>query len=468
VKNLAFLGAFLLLATLAVGQITYATHSYSPWSGSVAVGDFNKDGKPDVASISADQNGDGQLVVYLGAAGGTLVHEAQYSINSDNNNAWVYTADVNSDGNLDLIVSKEFAAELEMWYGNGDGTFTFGQVLPINGPSPLLAFADVDGSDTIDIITFEQNDTGTISEVYFSNGEGSFSTNTTFWVKAPAGTQNFAVADFDRDGKADILYRTRDSLQLFHGNGDGTFTLRKTSPFAAGTGTMTAGSFNKDMAMDVAVRIPNPSGTSDAVYVLLNNGAGTFTLKSTLHVGTSMDFSTQVTAGDLNNDGVMDLVLADNRAKQAVSYVLNNGDGTFGAENTAATTNGPVLLPVLRKMNHDSKTDIVAPSGSVYDLIATTGPTNCTPPGSAVLKAVICTPTNNGTVGTTFTVRAAADSPAGVVRMALFVDGTKRYEVWNDQLAKKVNLPAGKHRITVWGYDRYFGIAKTTIYATAQ
>jgi hypothetical protein len=457
------------LATVqATSQITFVKHAYTPWSGSVAVGDFDRDGKPDVASISGNDNG-GLLVIYKGEPGGNLMQTEQYSFNNYNNNAWVYTADVNADGILDLIISKEFTPELEMWYGNGDGTFRFGQILQLNRPSPLIGVGDLAGSGCMDIATFEQDDTGSGSQIYLNNCEGSFSTNSNlFFVQAPAGTLNFALADFNRDGKLDILYRTRDSLQLFAGNGDGTFSHQKTSAFPAGVGTMTAGSFNRDSALDVAVRIANPSGSSDTVYVLLNNGAGSFSLHSTIHAGTSMSAAEPITAADLNNDGVMDLVLADNGATKKVSYLLNTGTGTFGPEFTAGTTNGPVALPILRKMNADSRTDIVAPSASLFEMIATSGRTNCAPPGSGSLVAKICTPTNGGTTATTLTVRAAGNSPAGVVRMVLFVDGVKKYDVWDDQLVKTLTVPAGRHRITVWAYDRYAGIAKSTVYATAQ
>jgi len=103
------------LATVqATSQITVVKHAYTPWSGSVAVGDFDRDSKPDVASISGNDNG-GLLVIYKGEPCGHLMETEQYSFNNYNNNAWVYTADVTADGILDLIISKEFTPDLEMW-----------------------------------------------------------------------------------------------------------------------------------------------------------------------------------------------------------------------------------------------------------------------------------------------------------------------------------------------------------------
>jgi hypothetical protein len=112
--------------------------------------------------------------------------------------------------------------------------------------------------------------------------------------------------------------------------------------------------------------------------------------------------------------------------------------------------------------------DIIAPSDKLYTLLATNAPTNCTPPGTASLKAKICTPGSGGTVSRTFTVKAAGDSPAGVSRMQLFVDGKKVYDVWSDQLRKTVTVPSGTHRVTVRAYDKFIGYSQTTLYVHAN
>lgn len=85
----------------------------------------------------------------------------------------------------------------------------------------------------------------------------------------------------------------------------------------------------------------------------------------------------------------------------------------------------------------------------------------CAPPPSNILQAKICAP-GSTTSSTTFTVKASGNSPLGIKRLELWVDGVKRAEILNDQMLKTLTLTAGTHRITVVAVDQYTGIAKTT------
>jgi hypothetical protein len=100
------------------------------------------------------------------------------------------------------------------------------------------------------------------------------------------------------------------------------------------------------------------------------------------------------------------------------------------------------------------------------------GATNCGAtggtPGSIVSR--ICQPSNGQTVlaGSAFTVKAGGNSPAGVARMELWVDGVKRFQIWNDQLRQSITLGAGSHKLAVVAADRYVGFATTTITVNAS
>jgi hypothetical protein len=261
---------------------------------------------------------------------------------------------------------------------------------------------------------------------------------------------NTVFADFNRDGKLDILFRTVDQFALFTGNGDGTFTAGPAQSFTAGVGTMVVGSFNSDSALDIAYRVPKCSTcANDAVFIYLNDGSGRFTLKSTNHIGLSEAPIRGIAAGDLNNDGLMDLVLANtggttSSLDHSVVYSLNKGDGTFGSQVKVTSLSGGGE-PVLRHFSRDSQMDIIEPTGSLLLLFANNAPTNCTPPSSATLATHICFPTS-ATTSRTITVNAAGDSPAGVARMELWVDGTKLFQVWSDQLRHTITLSPGIHR----------------------
>jgi hypothetical protein len=95
--------------------------------------------------------------------------------------------------------------------------------------------------------------------------------------------------------------------------------------------------------------------------------------------------------------------------------------------------------------------------------INTTNARNCPPPGSGHLAAKVCTPANGAkTASTSVTVRGSGNSPAGIKRLEIWIDGTKRGQRWSDQIAETFTLSAGKHVVTVVAVDQYVGTAKST------
>ena len=95
--------------------------------------------------------------------------------------------------------------------------------------------------------------------------------------------------------------------------------------------------------------------------------------------------------------------------------------------------------------------------------INTSAFTNCAPPSSANLAAKICGPGNNASVTSPVLVKASGNSPAGIKRLEVWIDGVKKYEKWDDQSAKKFTLAAGSHKISVVAVDLYKGTAKISL-----
>jgi FG-GAP repeat. len=121
---LRVMGYVLFLSSLCVAQVGFKTSGYNTANldGSVAVGDFDRDGYPDIAAID---RANGQLSIYRNSKNGTFTGTGQYDITTLGNPSWVDTADFDGDGKLDLIFWTAFSQQMELWHGNGDGTFSF-------------------------------------------------------------------------------------------------------------------------------------------------------------------------------------------------------------------------------------------------------------------------------------------------------------------------------------------------------
>ena len=335
----------------------------NPWPQSVAVADFNGDGKLDLAvpvySIFTSYS---DMNILLGNGDGTFSPGPVVPLTGQNvNNAVV--ADFNGDGKLDLAISLPDANEVQVLLGNGDGSFT--PILPMaaNGVS-VIATADLNGDGKPDLVVVNYGP-GTLT-ILLGNGDGTFTTKAT--IPVAGGPSAVAVADFNADGKPDlaVVDYNSNSVTVLLGNGDGTFTEVASGP---ATGfqpvSIAAGDFNGDGIPDLVVTCLN-GGYPDVgiVTVLLGKGDGTFTPMAESPVPGSNPASVAVT--DFNGDGKADLVIA-NAGSNTLSVLLGNGDGTFAAPLTPAAGTDPLFVAV-GDFNGDGVPDLAAANNSTNSI----------------------------------------------------------------------------------------------------
>jgi len=474
-RHLLTTALILLTACACMAQVGFNSTFYPTSQGGqglgIASGDFNRDGLPDIAVGT-----NGAVNIYMNLGGGNFGPAIGYAIVGDG--SVVQAVDINNDGWLDLVVASSDQTSLTVLLNNGDGSFSNGTPVALTEPSYDLAAGDLRNSGNIDLVVLQCNSTTNQCQfaVFNGSGTGTFTTGTTIDI-AGQSVSGLKLADVYEDGKLDIIHTVDTMVQIRRGNGDGTFQspVSLTPPAvcppdnstcADSLSGLVVADFNHDAALDIAVLQAHFCGSAcgnNTVYIYRNNGSGGFTLSSSFTMGPSA--GGQLYAGDLNGDQETDLInLNPAHFGGAVVYVIGKGDTTFGAEQTLPTSENSAL--VVRDFNLDSRHDIGISTwmGSGWQaFINTTSFTNCANPGSANLTAKICKPANNATVSSPVLVTAGGNSPAGVMRMEVWVDGVKRTQNWSDQIARNVTLASGTHQITVVAVDRYKGVGKSTV-----
>ena len=329
-----------------------------PNSGVIA--DMNGDGKNDIVALNANA---ADITVFLGHGDGTVeAGDLNYDVGGTPFNTPL-VADFNGDGIPDVVESDNFF-NLVYLQGFGDGSFraapdyqvpnSFSQV----PASFSVATGDFNGDGNQDVVIGTQaNNTDAGVTVYLGKGDGTFFAGVNYGSQTDVAA--VVAADFNGDGKLDIaaVDQNAGTLQIFLGNGDGTFNeagVYPTDSSNPGPDGIATGDFNQDGIIDLA--ISNAAGT---VGVFLGNGYGSFGNFTSYPIA---GFSPQsITAADINGDGFVDLLVpatTDGPGKIAILLAKNDKTGTFNAPTAYALTGAPVYVAV-GDLDKDGKPDMV-------------------------------------------------------------------------------------------------------------
>jgi hypothetical protein len=236
--------------------------------GDPLVGDFNGDGKLDIA-VATSTSGQTGITVFLGNGDGTFQSGLVSSIS--NMSGLIATGDFDGDGILDLIgtIATSTATQTNFFHGNGDGTFNAPLSSIVQGAGQILA-ADLNGDGKLDLITLQsqQSSGNTTYEftVMLGNGDGTFHTPVTYPIGSVSGSgttiSGILLDDFVSNGKLDVAYLENTNMTIVRGNGDGTFDLSNTTTIPGTSLLVVEGDYNNDGKLDLAVVIPGHGSVS--------------------------------------------------------------------------------------------------------------------------------------------------------------------------------------------------------------
>ena len=338
--------------TLAQGSPYLGEFATFPTSRQLAAGDYNNDGVSDLSYV----DNSGQLNILVadpGAAAMDPLFADQTSGLAGQTPTDLVVGDFNGDGNLDTVVSAEQGDLIRL---NGDGE---GRSLPLpqqGDNTNSVAKGDVNGDGREDLVT---NDASSVY-VYLRTAAGAIASGPDLTFSLSEGLETIVLADFDADGDLDLggSNASASGVLVYRNPGTGNFsTTSELIDMGTGLARLQVGDLNDDGFPDVAgIPVASPG-----LVVALSSGELTYS-STTLYSSTQIS---DVGLSDLENDGDLDIVTAQNAAGVGL---VTNADGVLSAQTPFVSSVNAVAVAA-GDLNGDGLDDlVVASDGDSTDL----------------------------------------------------------------------------------------------------
>jgi hypothetical protein len=277
-------------------------------------------------------------------------------------------------------------------------SFAAATVYGTSGSNPIsIAVADVNGDGNPDLFT--ANTSNSTVGVLLGNGNGTFQAATNYNTGSNSSPYSIAVADVNGDGKLDLLTANNgnDTAGVLVGNGNGTF--QPIATYSTGDNSFPYNIAVADVNGDGKLDLLTANNGNNTAGVLQGNGNGTFQVAT--NYGTRGNNPIGIAAADVNRDGQLDL-LTTNRNSNTAGVLLGNGNGTFQVATTYGTGGNNPMGIAVADVNRDGHPDLLTTnisSNTVGVLLNTTvyaAPTltSINPTSASVGRSVTLTGTN--------------------------------------------------------------------------
>ncbi|REK00731.1 MAG: T9SS C-terminal target domain-containing protein [Bacteroidetes bacterium] len=300
-------------------EVSLASHPFN-----LAIGDFNLDGRQDLAVVS-----EGADFVAIRLGDGTGLFNSQPNVLARSSPVSIDLGDFNGDGYLDFAVANYNDHNVSIRIGNGSGLFSGTTNLMVGSFPFSVAVGDLNNDGKHDFVTANKGSHNV--SVRLGNGNGTFSVAND--VPVGISPNSVVIADFNHDGKQDIATANfgSNSISIRLGDGAGNFSGSIEIPAGSGPYSLTVGNFNGDAHPDLVCA--NYFGNN--VSVRMGDGKGGFIIAPDVSAGS---YPVSIAAGEFNADRIQDFVVA-NYADQNVSVRLGN-PGTPAA--VSVSNNSPI------------------------------------------------------------------------------------------------------------------------------
>ena len=276
--------------------------------------------------------------IFLGAGDGTFPKQIFYAMDNYSLPMSIATDDFNNDGILDLVVAAQDLDYIVVSMGYGNGTFADLTIYHMpNGSHPSWIVVNDFDNDHIRDIAVANRDQNHIG-ILFGYGNGTFGDLRIYSTGNNSHPCSITVGDFNQDQSMDIAVANQfgRTIGVFLGYGNGTFSSQTT--YFTGSASMlrliNVGDLNHDFVLDIA--FTDQDKNDGNIGVFYGYGDGTFLTTAKRYSTGYNSQPSSIAITDINNDGRLDMVVT-NKKNDSIDIMLGDKSEAFGSQTVFST-----------------------------------------------------------------------------------------------------------------------------------